>query len=112
MSVDGDGGWRVLSRFAYGQLSSFGWNHLLPDIATQSLCVTPEDDIVIGTEAGLYLYDRAARCAKLYPGSEMLQDQKICAIESDMWGDLWGSTPAGLWQYDHRLRRFISYGTG
>ena len=95
-----------------GSFHPFGWNHLLPELVTGTLCVTPDDDIVIGTETGLYLYDRAARCAKLYPGSEMLQDQKICAIESDMWGDLWGSTPAGLWQYDHRLHRFISYGTG
>lgn len=95
-----------------GSFHPFGWDALLSGQVTECLCVTPDDDIVIGTESGLYLYDRRSRRVKLFPGSEMLADQKICSVQSDMWGDLWVSTPAGLWQYDHHTRRFISYGTG
>ncbi len=95
-----------------GSFHPFGWNSLLADHVIESLCVTPDDDIVIGTESGLYLYDRHSRHVKFFPGSTMLQDQKICSVQSDTWGDLWVSTPTGLWQYDHLTRRFISYGTG
>lgn len=95
-----------------GSFHPLGWNVLLAGHVMESLCVTPDDDIVIGSESGLYLYDRRSHRVKLFPGSEMLADQKICSVQSDMWGDLWVSTPAGLWQYDHHTRRFISYGTG
>ena len=95
-----------------GSFHPFGWNSLLADHVIESLCVTPDDDIVIGTESGLCLYDRHSRHVKFFPGSTMLQDQKICSVQSDTWGDLWVSTPTGLWQYDHLTRRFISYGTG
>ena len=95
-----------------GSFHPFGWNVLLSGHVMESLCVTPDDDIVIGSESGLYLYDRHSHRVKLFPGSSVLQDQKICSVQSDMWGDLWVSTPAGLWQYDHHTHRFISYGTG
>jgi len=95
-----------------GSFHPLGWNVLLAGHVMESLCVTPDDDIVIGSESGLYLYDRRSHRVKLFPGSSVLQDQKICSVQSDMWGDLWVSTPAGLWQYDHHTRRFISYGTG
>lgn len=95
-----------------GSFHPFGWNMLLSGQIIECLCVTIDDDIVIGTESGLYLYDRRSRRVRLFPGSEVLQDKKICGVESDMWGDLWVSTPTGLWQYDHRMHNFISYGTG
>lgn len=95
-----------------GSFHPFGWNVLLAGHVMESLCVTPDDDIVIGSESGLYLYDRHSHRVKRFPGSSVLQDQKICSVQSDMWGDLWVSTPAGLWQYDHHTHRFISYGTG
>lgn len=95
-----------------GSFHPFGWNVLMPGHVMSAICVTADDNIVIGTESGLYLYDRSSHRIRLFPGSEMLEDQKICGLQSDMWSDLWVSTPTGLWQYDHRLRRFISYGTG
>jgi ligand-binding sensor domain-containing protein/DNA-binding response OmpR family regulator/two-component sensor histidine kinase/cbb3-type cytochrome oxidase subunit 3 len=95
-----------------GSFHPFGWGTLLPGHVVNAVCVTSDDNIVIGTESGLYLYDRPSHRLSLFPGSEMLEDQKICGLQSDMWSDLWVSTPVGLWQYDHRARRFISYGTG
>lgn len=90
----------------------FGWHNLLGDLTCYSLCEDKNGNMLIGTNQGLYIFNRAKNKTTLFPGSEILEDKVICSIAQDSQGDIWCSTSMGIWQYKQRDKRFISYVNG
>jgi len=101
---------------------SQGWDVLLDGIVCFDVCGLREgqlsdgrslkEAIVIGTEQGLYLYDRQSRKAERFPGSELLNNKSVSYIVQSNDGDIWCSTSAGIWQYQVSTGTFIGHVNG
>ncbi len=101
---------------------SQGWNSLLDGIVCFDVCElhsgTLSDGrqlagcIAIGTEQGLYLYDRQSGKAEPFPGSEQLTNKAISYLVQANDGDLWCSTSMGIWQYQLASHTFIGHVSG
>ena len=101
---------------------SQGWNTLLDGVVCYEVCelhsgqlpdgTKLEGAIAIGTEEGLFLYDRKTRKVKRFPGSEQLRNKVVCYIVQSNDGDIWCSTSAGIWQYSLRTNTFIGHISG
>ena len=65
--------------------------------------------MLIGTEAGLYRYDRQTSEFDLFPGATEMRNKSIYSIVTDRMGDLWMSTVNGIWHYDTKRQSFDSY---
>ena len=104
---------------------SQGWNQLLNGVVCFSVCELHKGQlpdgrqlkgcIAIGTEQGLFLYDRKTRQVERFPGSERreaLYDKVVTYIVQANDGDIWCSTSAGIWQYQQSNHTFIGYVAG
>ena len=104
---------------------SQGWNQLLNGVVCFSVCELHKGRlpdgrplkgcIAIGTEQGLYLYDRKTRQVERFPGSEgqeTLADKVVSYIVQANDGDIWCSTSMGIWQYQQSNHTFIGYVAG
>lgn len=91
---------------------SHGWEVLLDTIACGPLCQDSKGNIIIGTNAGLFIYDRQHHKAVPLPHGDALADTKICRVECDEEDNLWISTPIGIWQYEAKTKKMIAYNTG
>ena len=98
---------------------SQGWQSQLDDILCFDVCelhkgLLPDgrqlnNCIAIGTERGLFIYDRIKRQAERFPNSEELANKVVSYIVQSDNGDLWCSTSAGIWQYSLKVHKFISH---
>lgn len=104
---------------------SQGWNQLLNGVVCFSVCELHKGQlpdgrqlkgcIAIGTEQGLFLYDRKTRKVERFPGSEgqeALADKVVSYIVQANDGDIWCSTSMGIWQYQQSNHTFIGYVAG
>ena len=101
---------------------SQGWNVILDGIVCFEVCelhtgTLPDGRkldgaIAIGTEEGLYLYDREKRTVAPFPGAEQLRNKVVSYIVQSNDGDIWCSTSAGIWQYDLKTNTFIGHISG
>ena len=101
---------------------SQGWGQLLNGVVCFDVCELRSGQlsdgrqlkgcIAIGTEQGLYLYDRQTREVERFPGSEQLQNKVISYIVQSNDGDLWCSTSMGIWQYQIGSHSFIGHVAG
>ena len=105
---------------------SQGWLQMLTGVKCNSLCATSRGEILIGTDQGLYVYSGKATGRRAMLGNERREErgernEKIVErmeadavpemadkvigyiVEADN-GDIWCSTPMGLWQYDVRKK--------
>lgn len=82
---------------------------LLPGTACLSLAEDGRGDIVIGTEHGLYLYDRRRGKAGPFPHAGALAGSTIASIIVGNGGDVWCSSSDGLWHYRRKDGKFISH---
>lgn len=89
-----------------------GWGQLLNGVMCFSICELKNGNITIGTENGLYLYDRQAKKVDLFPNSESLSNKQINYIVQSNDGDIWCSTTMGIWQYDSESKTFIGHISG
>ena len=90
----------------------FGWNIILKDRQANGICEGKNDNMIIGTEEGLYLFDRKNNKTLALPHAEVLKGKQVCSIIKDHQGDLWISTTMGIWQYDQKNRQFIGHING
>ena len=105
-----------------GSFRSQQWNSLLSGVVCFDVCELHKGRlndgrqlngcIAIGTEQGLYLYDRQARKVEPFPGSEQLKNKAVCYVVQSNDGDIWCSTSMGIWQYDVRQHTFIGHVNG
>ena len=101
---------------------SQGWNQQLDGVVCFEVCElhsgqTPDGRplqgcIAIGTEQGLFLYDRQARQTVRFPGSEQLQNKAVSYIVQANDGDLWCATSMGIWQYQLDNHSFVGHISG
>ena len=101
---------------------SQGWDTLLDGIVCFDVCELRSGQlsdgrqlagcIAIGTEQGLYLYDRQSRKVEPFPDSEQLNNKAICYIVQSNDGDVWCSTSMGIWQYQLGSHSFIGHISG
>ena len=71
-----------------------------------------EGCIAVGTEVGLFLYDRQTQRVERFPGSEQLDNKNVCYIVQSDNGDIWCSTSQGIWQYQQSNHTFIGHISG
>ena len=95
---------------------SLGWEVLLEGTMCYSLCETKDKQILIGTEHGLFIYKKGEKSArpfshvmKLDPADDALRGKVIGYIVRANNGDIWCSTPMGIWQFDMRKKKYIGH---
>ena len=88
---------------------SQGWLQQLTHIKCNSLCATSRGEILIGTDEGLYTYKKGDSEPQLV---EAMRDKVIGYIVEADNGDIWCSTPMGLWQYDVKKDAYVAYVNG
>ena len=91
---------------------SQGWEVLLEGKTVTSLYEDVDHRIIIGTDMGLYLYNKQKASVVPFPGAEGLVDKVISGIEQDQFGDLWCSTSMGIWQYQRDKQRWVTHVNG
>ena len=101
---------------------SQGWQSLLDRVVCFDVCelrsgTLPDGRqlggcIAIGTEQGLYLYDRQKRKVERFPASEALSNKVISYIVQSNDGDIWCATSEGIWQYSLTDGIFIGHVNG
>jgi len=89
---------------------SQGWLQLLTGVKCNSLCATSRGEILIGTDQGLYVYQKEKKGEPQLV--EAMSDKVIGYIVEADNGDIWCSTPMGLWQYDVRKDAYVGYVNG
>ena len=89
-----------------------GWHQLLNNVMCRSLCETASGDILIGTDQGLYIYKQGQTEAVLFNEGDALKDKVVGYIIQANNGDLWCSTPMGLWQHSVKDNKFIGHISG
>ena len=88
---------------------SQGWLQQLTHIKCNSLCATSRGEILIGTDEGLYVYKKGD--GEPQP-VEAMSDKVIGYIVEADNGDIWCSTPMGLWQYDVKKNEYVGHVSG
>lgn len=88
---------------------TFGWHNLLEGYACLSLAEDGAGNILIGTDRGLFRFDRRRNRVARFPDSKELDGKTICAIMTLPGGDFWCSTSMGIWHYRHSDHRFIGH---
>lgn len=77
-----------------------GWNTMFKGIQCYSLLELPDGNMLIGTELGLYIFNRLSGEFSLFANARDLQNKSINSIVSDASSDLWMSTSDGIWHYN------------
>lgn len=72
----------------------------------------PDHKMLIGTSAGLYLFNTVSDTAVPFGHAKLLRNKSIASIEKDKNGDLWFSTSMGIWQYKTAQRQLSGYING
>jgi signal transduction histidine kinase/ligand-binding sensor domain-containing protein/DNA-binding response OmpR family regulator len=72
----------------------------------------PDGNMLIGTNAGLFKFEKKKNTAVLFHGAKILHNKVISSIVRDKKGDLWISTSMGIWQYKTDKRQFSAYING
>ena len=96
---------------------SQGWQSMLDGTVCFDVCElrgTGQFDgaIAIGTENGLYLYNRSTNKTERFPGCEQLANIAISYIVQGNEGDIWCSTSDGIWQYEMATGNLIAHING
>ncbi len=96
---------------ADGNFKVFGWEVQLPGVQCFALCEY-EGVILIGTDKGLYQYDRKQNKVIEVDGSEEIENKPVYSIIASRNGDLWMSSANGIWQYERKGKRYILHASG
>ena len=96
---------------ADGNFKVFGWEVQLSGVQCFALCEY-EGVILIGTDKGLYQYDRKQNKVIEVDGSEEIENKPVYSIIASRNGDLWMSSANGIWQYERKGKRYILHASG
>lgn len=77
----------------------FGWQYQMVGEHCNCLCIRKNGEVVLGTDHGLYAYDKSKKSFTPIAPEGQLSMLKICDIVEDAKGDLWITTVNGIWQY-------------
>lgn len=87
--------------------NKYGWNEIMSGIKCTAIGETQEGDILLGTDQGLYIYNRKENKVGEAKNSKELQTRIIYGFQTDKEGDVWISTSMGLWRWDVKKDEFI-----
>ena len=90
----------------------FGWNTQLENAKAFSFCELPDGTMLVGTDQGIYCYDREKNELTPFPHSEVMASKSINSIILSNDGNLWISSANGIWQYDAMLQQFVGHTAG
>ena len=88
---------------------TFGWEVMLQGHQCTAFSEQKQGNILIGSNAGLYVFDRIKKTIEPFPGAEELNDKLIYGIVTDIEGDIWVSTSIGIWQYSMKSKAWIGH---
>ena len=86
-----------------------GWDIKFKGNQCYSLLELPDGNMLIGSEAGLYIFNRLSGEFSLYADAREMLNKSINSIVTDHSGDLWMSTSDGIWHYNPKSRTFDNY---
>ncbi len=96
-----------------GDFRPFGWQDSpLKGMQCTALSEMSDGNILIGTDCGLFLFNRSSKNISRFPKSEQISDKVIGGIVIDRSGDIWLGTSMGIWQYKMLSKRFIGHISG
>ena len=75
---------------------TLGWNSRFEGVKCYSLAEQSDGSMLIGTENGLYKYERETDRFGIYPSSGALREKSIYSIALDGKSDIWMSSPNGI----------------
>ena len=85
---------------------TYGWHNILEGYACQTLAETATGDLLIGTDRGLFCFDRRKNIVAPFPNeAESLGSKSVNAISLEPNGDLWCATSMGIWHYSFERKR-------
>lgn len=92
--------------FNFNVIKNSGFKHM----QCLSINQTSNGKMLLGTNAGLYVYDKKANSLYEFPNlPKRLKNNFIYSIVFDHNNDIWMSTAMGIWQYNHKQKTFISH---
>lgn len=89
--------------------NSLGWNCLLENILCYSLCEQKNGNILIGTEKGVYIWQRVHNRVIKVKQFNQLADKTICYIACDKNNGIWCSTNEGIWHFNQTSQKWVEY---
>ena len=79
---------------------TFGWHNILEGYACLTLAEDGNSNILIGTDRGLFCFDRHKNEVGAFPdGGGSLATKSVNAICIEKNGDVWCATSMGIWHY-------------
>ena len=90
----------------------YGWNKRLTGMQCNAFCEQRQGNILIGTNAGLFIFDRIKNEINRFPHSDTLNNKLIYGIVTDREDDIWVSTSMGIWQYSCQAQKWIGHING
>ena len=94
---------------ADGNFRVMGWEVQLAGLQCLAFSEKPNGDMLIGTNNGLYLYDRKKGATEAVAHTDELRNKAIYGIATDAQGDVWMSTSMGIWQLEKASGRLIGH---
>lgn len=95
-----------------GSFNDFKWKVLLVNSQGLSFSETKSGDILLGTDKGLYIYNRKTQKVEQLPNTERLKGLSIYSIVVDATDTYWFATAKSIWYYDQRSEKLISHVSG
>lgn len=88
---------------------AYGWNSILKGVLCYCTIEDKNENIIIGSNNGLYVFSKKKNKVMRLPGSAALQKQYVYSMLFDNDGKLWLSTSSGIWRYDAARGNLTSY---
>ena len=88
---------------------TFGWHNILEGYACLSLDEDREGNILIGTDRGLFVFNRQQNKTTPFNETDELGNKTIQAISCQDNGDIWISTSQGIWHYNHSRETLVAH---
>lgn len=90
----------------------YGWNKQLKGKMCNALSEQKQGNILIGTNSGLFVFDRIKNKMSRFADSDTLNNKLIYGIVTDKENDVWLSTSMGIWQYNNNTHKWIGHING
>ena len=92
---------------------TYGWHNILEGYACLTMAEDGNGRILIGTDRGLFFFDRQANEVKPFPDeANSLRDKSVSALCLEKNGDLWCSTSMGIWHYSAERGQMTGFLSG
>lgn len=87
----------------------YGWQNVMDGYACLSLSEDKDGNILIGTDRGLFRFDRKKNKVHPFPESGEMGDKTIYAVTTQPDGDVWCSSSMGIWHYRASDGRLVGH---